>query len=121
MWIFYEGLHQKKNLYPLGIGNVNNYLGRKVILNKDFQQWGAYDYSEKLNVLETSVPVLKAAEKQEWFEIQIEPIDGRNANLILSWDTTRVVVPIKEAKPEVTTKIIEKLSDIKKIEREASK
>ena len=92
----------------------------KVILNKDSQQWGAFSYDEKLNVAEVTVPVQKLADKQEWFEITVNPIDIHSAEMIFKWDTTKVVIPIKESKPETVAKIIEKLNEIKQIEKDAS-
>lgn len=91
----------------------------KIILNKDAQQWGAYQYDEKLNVIEVSVPVQKLTDKQEWFEISLNPMDVHSTDLIFKWDMTKVVVPIKEAKPETVAKIIEKLNEIKQIEKDA--
>lgn len=91
----------------------------KIILNKDAQQWGAYQYDEKLNVLEVAVPVQKLTDKQEWFEISLNPMDVHSTDLIFKWDMTKVVVPIKEAKPETVAKIIEKLNEIKQIEKDA--
>lgn len=93
----------------------------KIILNKDYQQWGAFEYDEKLNVVETSVPVHKLAEKQEWFEILLEPVDDTSVSLILKWDDVKVSVPLKSGNPEMVAKITEKLSEIRKIEREASR
>lgn len=93
----------------------------KVILNKDFAQWGAYDYDEKMNVLEISVPVQKLSEKQEFFNISLEPVDERNSNLMFTWDFVKTVVPLKEGKPETVTKIVDKLKEIKQIEKDAAK
>lgn len=93
----------------------------KVILNKDFAQWGAYDYDEKMNVLEVSVPVQKLSEKQEFFNISLEPLDERNSNLVFTWDFVKAVVPLKEGKPETVTKIVDKLKEIKQIEKDAAK
>ncbi len=93
----------------------------KIILNKDFAQWGAYDYNEKLNVLDITVPVQRLSEKQEFFSINIEPLDERNSNLVFSWDFVKTVVPLKEGKPETVTKIMDKLKEIKQIEKDASK
>lgn len=92
----------------------------KVILNKDSQQWGAYTYDEKLNVVEVTVPVQKLSEKQEWFEISLNPIDVHSTDLVFKWDTTKVAVTVKEAKPEVVAKIIDKLNEIKQIEKDAA-
>jgi hypothetical protein len=93
----------------------------KVILNKDAQQWGAYSFDEKLNVLEVTVPVQKLAEKQEFFEITLNPLDDHSADVVMKWDFTKVVIPVKTGKPETVSKIMEKLKEIKQIEKDAAK
>ncbi|MEC5156279.1 DUF2911 domain-containing protein [Chryseobacterium sp. MP_3.2] len=93
----------------------------KIMLNKDANQWGAYAYDEKLNVAEISVPVQKLNDKQEYLEISFNPIDDHTTHLVITWDITQVKVPITEAKPEAVLKIIDKLNDIKKIEKDAAK
>lgn len=93
----------------------------KIILNKDAQQWGAYGFEEKLNVLEVTVPVQRIAEKQEFFEITLNPVDDQSADLVMKWELTKVVIPVKIGKPETVSKIIEKLKEIKQIEKDAAK
>ena len=93
----------------------------KVILNKDSQQWGAYTFDEKLNVVDVTLPVQKLAEKQEWFEIELNPVDDNAVNLVMKWDFTKVELPLKTGKPETVSKIVEKLKEIKQIERDAAK
>ncbi len=90
----------------------------KVILNKDSQQWGAYEFNEKFNVLEITVPVQKLAEKQEWFEISLNPIDDNAIDLVFKWDLTKVIVPLKAGDESKTARITEKLKKIRVIERE---
>ncbi|WHF52713.1 DUF2911 domain-containing protein [Chryseobacterium gotjawalense] len=92
----------------------------KVILNKDSQQWGAYSFDEKQNVVEVTVPTQKLSDKQEWFEISLMPVDIHSVDLVFKWDMVKAVVPVKEAKPETVAKIIDKLSEIKQIEKEAA-
>ena len=92
----------------------------KVILNKDANQWGAYTYDEKLNIAEVMVPVQKLGEKQEWFEVAVNPMDIHSAEIVIKWDMIKVMIPVKEAKPEVVTKIIDKLNEIKQIEKDAA-
>ena len=92
----------------------------KVILNKDSQQWGAYTFDEKLNVVDVTVPIQKLAEKQEWFEIELNPVDENALNLVMKWDFTKVELPLKIGKPETVSKIVEKLKEIKQIERDAA-
>lgn len=93
----------------------------KVILNNDSKQWGSTAYDEKLNVIDVTVSVQKLADKQEYFSINLEPTDDRNANLVMSWDNTKVQIPIKEGKPETVTKIVDKLKEIKQIEKDSNK
>lgn len=93
----------------------------KVILNKDAQQWGAYSFDEKLNVLEVSLPVQRLAERQEFFEISLNPVDDASMDLVMKWDLTKVTVPLKTGKPETVSKIIDKLKEIKQIEKDAAK
>lgn len=92
----------------------------KVILNKDSQQWGAYTFDEKLNVVDVTVAIQKLAEKQEWFEIELNPVDDNSVNLVMKWDFTKVELPLKTGKPETVSKIVEKLKEIKQIERDAA-
>lgn len=92
----------------------------KVILNSNANQWGAYTYDEKLNIAEVTVPVQKLNDKQESFEITFQPLDDHSTNLVMKWDMTQAKVLIKEAKPETVLKIIEKLNEIKQIEKEAA-
>lgn len=92
----------------------------RVILNKDAQQWGAYAYDEKLNVTDITVPVQKLSEKQEWFGIELNPVDDNAVDMVVKWDQTKVTVPVKAANPETVTKVVEKLKEIRQIERDAA-
>jgi len=92
----------------------------KVILNKDADQWGAYSYDEKLNIAEITVAVQKMTDKQEWFEIAVNPVDIHSAEIVIKWDMTKVNIPVKESKPETVAKIIDKLNEIKQIEKDAA-
>ncbi|MCP2038300.1 DUF2911 domain-containing protein [Chryseobacterium sp. HSC-36S06] len=92
----------------------------KVILNKDAQQWGAYAYDEKLNVTDITVPVQKLSEKQEWFAVELNPLDENSLDMVIKWDLAKITVPIKVANSEVMTKVVEKLKEIRQIERDAA-
>lgn len=92
----------------------------KIILNKDAQQWGAYQYDEKLNVVEITVPVHKLLDKQEWFEIELNPVDENAVDLVLKWDFSKVVVPVRVGNTDAVSRIVEKLKEIRLIEKEAA-
>ncbi|WP_292011175.1 DUF2911 domain-containing protein [Chryseobacterium sp.] len=93
----------------------------KVILNKDFQQWGSFTYDAKQDVVDVTVPVHPLEDKQEWFEITLNPTDENSANLVLKWDHLEAEVPLKPAKLDTVIKISDKLKEIKKIESDANK
>ena len=92
----------------------------KVILNKDSKQWGAYEYDEKLNVAEVIIPLQNLSEKQECFEITLNPVDDNAIDLVFKWDFVKAVLPLKTGKPETVTKIVDKLKEIKQIEKDAA-
>ncbi len=92
----------------------------KIILNKNADQWGAFSYDPKLNIAEINAPVQKTTEKQEWFTIALTPVDVHSAELAISWDQTKTSVIIKESQPETVAKIIEKLTEIKQLEKAAA-
>ena len=93
----------------------------KIILNNDSKQWGAYEYDEKQNVVDVTVPVQKLNDKQEYFEISLQPIDDNAVDLVFKWDNVKTVVPLKTGKPETVSQIVEKLKEIRQIERDAAK
>lgn len=92
----------------------------KIILNKDAQQWGAYQYDEKLNVVDITVPVQKLMDKQEWFEIELNPVDDHAVDMVIKWDVAKVTVPVKVSNPEMVSKLVDKLKEMKQIERDAA-
>ncbi|UJF29503.1 DUF2911 domain-containing protein [Kaistella sp. 97-N-M2] len=92
----------------------------KIILNKDSDQWGAFTYDEKLNVVDITVPVQKMTEKQEYFEVSLNPMDENKIDLVFKWDMTKVVLPISTGKPEMVAKIVGKLKEIKQIEKDSA-
>ena len=85
-----------------------------IILTKNSNQWGAYTYDPKQDVVDVTVPVNKLADKQEWFEITLNPTDENSGNLVIKWDMAQAEIALKPAKPEAVTKIAEKLKEIKK-------
>lgn len=90
----------------------------KIILNSDSQSWGtAYDASKDL--YSVVVPVQKMADRQEFFEIALQPLDDNAIDLIFKWDNVKAVVPMKTGNPENVAKIVEKLKEIRELERNA--
>lgn len=91
----------------------------KIILNSDSQSWGtAYDASKDL--YSVVVPVQKMADRQEFFEIALQPLDDNAIDLVFKWDNVKAVVPMKTGNPENVAKIVEKLKEIRELERNAA-
>jgi hypothetical protein len=65
-----------------------------IILSKDVDQWGAYSYDEKQDVLRVNVPTRKATETIENFSVQFAKGDGKEVLMRMGWDNTVVEVPI---------------------------
>lgn len=65
----------------------------KVILNSETGQWGT-EYNDGKDILKSSIPIRVRPKVQEMFTIYFEKqTDG--VNLILSWDQTEAIIPIK--------------------------
>lgn len=81
----------------------------KIILNTDTKQWGAFNYDAKLNVAEVSVPVLSLDQPVEWFTINFTPNGNTDLDMDISWEKSKVIVPIKIVDNEAVSKIIKDL------------
>lgn len=92
----------------------------KVILNSDSQSWGT-EYDASKDRYSVTVPVQSLKEKQEFFEITMEPLDDNALDLVFAWDHVKTVVPVRTANPEVTAKITERLKEIRQIEKASAK
>jgi hypothetical protein len=65
-----------------------------IILNKDYDQWGSYGYKEAQDVARIEVTAKNDASKSlENFSIRFGG-KGKEVNMVLGWDKTRVRVPI---------------------------
>ena len=87
----------------------------KVILNRKANNWGSHNYDETQNVASISVPVEKLADTKEYFEIRFEPISDFSILLIISWENTKVEVPIEVYNKDNVLKVSEMLQEIKKL------
>ena len=89
----------------------------KIILNKDSQNWGTV-YDSKLDVLDITVPVQRLNDKQEYFEISMEPVNDHALNLVFKWDQVQTTVPVTADRMDKINRVAEKLQEIKAIQRE---
>ena len=66
------------------------------------------------------IPVQKMSDRQEFFEIALQPVDDQAIDLVFKWDNVKAVVPMKTGNPENVSKIVEKLKEIRQLERDAA-
>lgn len=64
-----------------------------VILNKETDIWGSFQYDEKKDVLRTDVKAEKQPEAVESFSVMFEKKNG-GANLVMAWDDIKATLPI---------------------------
>lgn len=117
--LLFGGQKIKKGTYALYI--VPQEKEWKIILNKGVNNWGAYTYDAKDDVISTVVLVNNLKEKVENFTINFENLTEQKLNLVFLWDTTKVEVPIEIQNVEETLQIIDHLKNIRKIEGEIKK
>ena len=63
-----------------------------VILNKETDIWGAFQYDEKKDILRTDIPIEKQQDTVETFSMAFEKING-GANLVITWDDVKASIP----------------------------
>jgi len=64
-----------------------------VILNKNLNVWGAFQYDPKADLVRFKVKPSQAEESLEAFSIAFD--NGENKAMVLGWDKTRVRIPLK--------------------------
>ncbi|UAB84572.1 DUF2911 domain-containing protein [Zunongwangia sp. SCSIO 43204] len=68
-----------------------------IILNRKTLTWGAYEYSEKLDLVRVNVPVRSMQNAVNALSMSFEKDTENSANLLIGWDKKYVKVPIKVA------------------------
>ena len=64
-----------------------------IIINRDTDTWGAFKYSDKRDVLRTTVPLLRSDTVSEDMSIYFTQTNS-GATMNILWDNAKVVVPI---------------------------
>lgn len=66
-----------------------------IIINKGSEQWGAYKYDEKSDVVRFKAKPVKMSWKLENFTIEFNPVTETSASLNLAWDEVKVPIEMK--------------------------
>lgn len=64
-----------------------------IIVNRETDIWGAFQYDEKKDVARVTVPVVKAATPAEAFTVAFNK-SGSGADLVIAWDDVMTILPI---------------------------
>lgn len=70
-----------------------------IIINRELNLWGSYNYNPKLDVLRFEAPVQESSEVVEAFTITLDQSNDR-AEMTFQWDRVRVTVPIRFAESQ---------------------
>jgi hypothetical protein len=64
-----------------------------IIVNKQTDRWGAFNYDQTKDVVRVDVPVSTLEKTIEAFSMTFTDLPN-GANLVIGWDTTQVMLPI---------------------------
>lgn len=90
---------------PVKIGGVKIKKGRYIlycipfeekwtmIINNETDTWGAFKYDETKDITRLDIPVQKQTDVLENFVMAFEK-SGNGSNLVIAWDTIKVMLPI---------------------------
>ena len=82
-----------------------------VILNKDTEQWGVYDYKEANDVLRFKVKVTKNKVKTETLTFDFTNTTSSAATITLAWENTKIAFDVKhDADAQIMADIKAKMS-----------
>ena len=80
-----------------------------IIVNKETDIWGAFKYDSGKDVVRMDVPVQKQAEPLEAFTMFFEKATiGTGFNMIASWDTALIALPITVYEKPLAKKTVKK-------------
>ncbi|WP_345265416.1 DUF2911 domain-containing protein [Nibrella viscosa] len=87
--------NQKLPAGSYGIYTIPNANEWTIILNKDANAFGAFNYKPENDVMRFTVKPERLTSPVEYFTIAFTDFSPTTANLALQWETTRVTIPVK--------------------------
>ncbi len=66
----------------------------KIIINKGTSNWGVSVVHQKDDVIQFEVPLKKASDMVQSFTISVDNILNNKCDLTLSWENTKIVIPV---------------------------
>jgi hypothetical protein len=65
-----------------------------IAFNSELGKWGYGEPDYELDVLRLEIPMIELSQSTEQFTITSELVGERKMNMILTWDTTQIKIPI---------------------------
>ncbi|GGH08000.1 DUF2911 domain-containing protein [Sphingobacterium alkalisoli] len=78
-----------------GLFTIPNQSNWTIILSKNVQQWGAYQYKQEEDLLRFNVKSQATSQKVETFTINFTDVTPNSTNVTLAWENTQVAFNIK--------------------------
>ncbi|MCK0130407.1 DUF2911 domain-containing protein [Flavobacteriaceae bacterium F08102] len=103
---FYQAMYFGKTLVPPGTYGLLLVPGEKeweIILNSQYETWGAFRYNPHANIAHLKITV-KKGERLRVFSICFNE-HKKKRTMVLGWDQTRIYIPIQAANECHVTKI----------------
>jgi Protein of unknown function (DUF2911) len=66
-----------------------------IIINKDNEQWGVYDYDVKKDVLRFNIKADQLAANIETLTFSFEDVKPTSANIVFRWENVQLLIPIQ--------------------------
>lgn len=66
----------------------------KVIINKGISNWGVSGFDDKDDVIQFEVPSQKVSDAVQSFTISVDNINNNKCDLVISWENTKVTIPV---------------------------
>ena len=104
----YETVHHKVAKGTYALYTVPGRNAWKIIINKGIGNWGVSGFDAKDDVAEFIVPVAKVADAVQSFTISVDNITNTSCELVLSWENTKVVIPVVADNDKRITDYLEK-------------
>ncbi len=104
--VILNGTEVKKGEYALY--TVPNEKEWEIVLNKGVNNWGTGGYKQEDDVIRFKVTPKRINNKIETFTITIGNITYTTCDIVLKWENTKVLIPVKVDNKEAITKSIKK-------------
>lgn len=65
-----------------------------IIIHKNATLWGAGNYKQEEDLIRFNIPVTPLKDKVETLNIYAEAFNANGGNLVITWENTKVVIPI---------------------------